>query len=343
MCRRVAMVWLGGLVAAGAGWAGPRNLRDELRSLPAETGISVAIISDGKLRIPHMASPEEDWAETGVPGAAKHTLHDDGTLSPDGTLAAFPYYEARPCLTWRNCDPGADKSIFLAIIHIDGSEVIKYPHVIRPSEMCWTRDNSKLAMVAQSATDAHRQLLVLDLNTDNVKRVADGKFVAITPQCWSPGGKQLVYFVGEKDWNRPGAIRITDIETLKYRDLLIDRSRCKEGDIMCASPYPTWSPDGDWIAYLQHKAYWAIHPSGKGRKKIFRSRGALSPLQWSPDTRFALYADCCALLDTLRCMCEIGRIRVMRLSDHKKIEIASDGFQDMFIPRWTWIQQKRPR
>lgn len=162
----------------------------------------------------------------------------------------------------------------------------------------------------------------------------------MTPQCWSPDGTQLVYFAGEKDYGRPGAIRILDIATGESRELLHDNSKCKENSF-CVSPYPTWSPDGKWIAYFQEKTYWAVHPSGEGRKELFRRHDALSPMQWSPDGRYALYANCCAFRDTWRCMCEIGRIHVRRLADNADVEISADGFQDMYIPLWTWVQKKR--
>ena len=207
-------------------------------------------------------------------------------------------------------------------------------------EMCWTRDNSKLAMVAQLENTPQRQLVVLHLDSDKVDRVADGDTVAVTPQCWSPDGKQLVYFAGKKKSDGPGVIRVLDTTTQVSRDLLHGGPDCDE-DILCASPYPTWSPDGEWIAYFQKEAYRAVHPSGEGVKLLFRRHNALSPLQWSPDMRYALYADCCALRDTLRCMCEIGRIRVRRLADNSDLEVFADGYQDMYIPRWTWIQKRR--
>jgi hypothetical protein len=318
----------------------PGSLRDELTHMSAETGISVAMFDHGKLTTSLMGSPKNGWNDVEIPGAIGHSWSYEGMLSPDGTLAAFPYWEVAPCPSWKNCDVEASRHYFLAVAHTDGSGVRKYPGIVLPSEMCWTRDNSKVAMVAHLENSPQPQLVVLDLDTGKADRVADGKKVAVTPQCWSPDGKQLVYFDGEKDSERPGTIRILDTATRETRDLFHDNSKCPKNKF-CVSPYPTWSPDGEWIAYYQEKTYWAVHPSGERRKKLFRRGGALSPLQWSPDGRYALYADCCAFRDTFRCMCEIGRIRVRRLADNADVEISGDGYQDMFIPRWTWILKTR--
>jgi WD40-like Beta Propeller Repeat len=323
------------------------SLRDELTHIPAETGMSVAIFDHGKLTTAPMGSPKNDWNGVEISGAIGHSWSHEGMLSPDGTLAAFPYWEVDPCPPWKNCDVEADRHYFLAVAHTDGSGVRKYPQIVLPSEMCWTRDNSKLAMVAHMENDPQSQLVVLDLVSGKADLFADGKKVAVTPQCWSPDGKNLVYFASEKDlayspgekkYDRPGTIRVLDIATREYRDILHGNSKCPN---FCVSPFPTWSPDGEWIAYYQEKTYWAVHPSGEGRKELFRRGNALSPLQWSPDGRYALYADCCAFRDTWRCMCEIGRIRVRRLADNADVEISGDGYQNMYVPRWTWIQKKR--
>lgn len=315
------------------------TLRDELKYLPANTGISVTMFDHGQLKTAQMGVAKGGWNSVEIPGAMGHSWSYEGMLSPDGTLAAFPYWEVDPCPSWKNCDVSADRHYFLAVAHTDSSGVRKYPQIVLPSQMCWTPDNSKLAMVAQLENESRAQLIVLDLDSGRADRIADGRKVAITPQCWSPDGKQLVYFAGENDNDRPGTIRILDTATGQSRDLLQDDSTC-HGNGFCVSPYPTWSPDGEWIAYFQKKRYWAMHPSGGGRKKLFRRGGALSPLQWSPDGRYALYADCCALWDTLRCMCEIGRVHVRRLADNEDVKISEDGYQNMFIPRWTWIKKK---
>jgi hypothetical protein len=340
MRKRMGVAWLSGLALAGVCWAGERSLQDELQNLPAEAGISVAMFDHGELSTaPIGYYAKHNWKKVAIPGAVGHSFSYEGMLSPDGTLAAFPYWEVNPCPSWKTCDLEADHHYYLAIVPTDGGGVRKYPQIVLPSEMCWSRDNSKLAMVEQSDNDPHRQLLVFYLASGKADRVVDGKAVGVTPQCWSPDGKQMVYFAGDKESAGPGAIRIWDTVAQTSRDLFHGGPDCT-GHIMCANPYPTWSPDGEWIAYFHEKAYWAIHPSGEGRKRLFRRSNALSPMQWSPDMHYALYADCCALRDTWRCMCEIGRVRVRRLADNADVEISGDGYQDMYIPRWTWIQKR---
>jgi hypothetical protein len=54
---------------------------------------------------------------------------------------------------------------------------------------------------------------------------------------------------------------------------------------------PTWSPDGKWIAFRDGDTYYAIHPDGSGRKKLFHNYWgtAVSGLYWSPDSRIVAY------------------------------------------------------
>jgi hypothetical protein len=340
MEKQILLWWLSALVVTGTCWARQDSPPDEMPQMLADSGVTVALFDHGKLSMANLGSPNADWTEAEIPGAIGHSWSDEGMVSPDGTLVAFPYWEVDPCPSVKACDVEADRHYFLAIAHRYGVDVWKFPQIILPAEMCWSRDDSKLAMIAQPEDSPRRELIVLHLDSERTERVGDGKTAAVTPQCWSPDGRQLVFFVGDKSPAGPGAIRIMDLVTGKSRDIFHGGPDCT-GNIMCASPYPTWSPDGRWIAYFQRKSYWAIQPSGVGKKKLFRRGSALSPLQWSPDMRYALYADCCAFRDTWRCMCEIGRIRVRRLADNDEFAISSDGYQDMYIPRWTWIQLQR--
>src|SRR5262249_32265504 len=119
----------------------PHSLRDELKHMSLDRGISVAMFDHGKLSTAPIRYPKDDWNELEIPGAMGHSWSYEGLLSPDGTLAAFPYWEVDPCPSWKNCDVKADRHYFLAVAHTDGSGVRKYPQIVLPSEMCWTHDN----------------------------------------------------------------------------------------------------------------------------------------------------------------------------------------------------------
>ena len=109
MRKRMGVAWLSGLALAGVCWAGERSLQDELQNLPAEAGISVAMFDHGELSTaPIGYYAKHNWKEVAIPGAVGHSFSYEGMLSPDGTLAAFPYWEVNPCPSWKTCDLEAD-------------------------------------------------------------------------------------------------------------------------------------------------------------------------------------------------------------------------------------------
>src|SRR5258708_11009523 len=91
----------------------PHSLRYDLTHMPAETGMSVAMFDDGKLATAPMGSSKNDWNDVDIPGAIGHSWSYEGMLSPDGTLAAFPYWEVDPCPSVKNCDVEANRHYFL--------------------------------------------------------------------------------------------------------------------------------------------------------------------------------------------------------------------------------------
>ena len=109
MRKRMGVAWLSGLALAGVCWAGERSLQDELQNLPAEAGISVAMFDHGELSTaPIGYYAKHNWKKVAIPGAVGHSFSYEGMLSPDGTLAAFPYWEVNPCPSWKTCDLEAD-------------------------------------------------------------------------------------------------------------------------------------------------------------------------------------------------------------------------------------------
>lgn len=164
----------------------------------------------------------------------------------------------------------------LSLSSIDSSIRLEYPYPHSPDvffhfgDLSWSNDKSKIATLVYTS-DRGPLLQLLDLRSGVTKDVAPDA-VGLTSQCWSPDDQKIVY-------ESHDGIRTVDLKTGKS-SLLVN-----EG------VWPTWSPDGRWIAYLDHKTYRAIHPDGKGRRRLFHHHEAYSPLYWSPDLRFVAYVN----------------------------------------------------
>jgi hypothetical protein len=67
----------------------------------------------------------------------------------------------------------------------------------------------------------------------------------------------------------------------------------------------TWSPDGKWISlfvgdgdYAAGGTFYVVPATGAGEKKaLFHQKYAVSPMWWSPDSRFVAYVAWAGLLE----------------------------------------------
>lgn len=182
-----------------------------------------------------------------------------GTVSRDGTLVAFSLQR-----------PTQVPASALAIMKSDNSDLREFPNVARPGEMCWSNDMAHLATGTVDATTATFRLTLLDIEANSARDIA-AHMGRLTTQCWSLDGKEIVF---ESDGN----VVVQSVEGGQPRILGVGKA-------------PTWSPDGNWIAYLdEHEhTFYAIHPSGDGKKKLFHSRDGMAGLYWSPDARIVAY------------------------------------------------------
>lgn len=95
---------------------------------------------------------------------------------------------------------------------------------------------------------------------------------------------------------------------------------------------PTWSPDGEWIAYLDHDTYYAMRPDGKEKNPLFRKKHAFGALWWSPDSRLVSYSTVTAVLDG-----QYSRLYVRRLSDNSDVRVAKPDF----VGEYQWVTNSK--
>jgi WD40 repeat protein len=296
---------------------GQMKLREELINRQQEGGYVLASFSHGSVYTANF-SKRDDWLEdTKLPPPADHV--QDGLISPDGKLIALFFSDfSGPIRYW------------LGIIGRDGSDLHDYQEVL--SAFCWSPNSRRLIVRGKSPQGTYKPML-LDLESGVSSGIDVPTRASFTSQCWSPDGQRLVYHVLDREprpWTpenskkkeppNPGTIFIYDIEQKKAQEL----GRGQDA---------TWSPDGNWIAYWNAGAAWRVKPTGEARERLFKRKEPESPLVWSPDSRLVLYFHCCYLAPSLRCMCDVGRDYVRRLSDHSEVR-AGEGSPSSHTDVW---------
>jgi hypothetical protein len=222
-----------------------------------------------------------------VPGGGRPAgqLTDEGVFTRDGSLIALVL----------------ERPVALGVMKGDNSDVRRFPSVSRAIPTCWSYDNARIALLALLPDSPSKvKGAVFDFASQSLQDF-DETATKITSQCWSPDGKAIVY-------ESAGKVRIRDFDAPRPREIV-------------AGAAPTWSPDGNWIAYLDENehTYYKIRPSGEDRQKLFRNKHGMPGLYWSPDSRIVAYTfeGAFFLADT-----EYYRLRVRRLEDNSDDWVA---------------------
>ncbi len=276
----IALVLLGGAVRLNSRNQAPKvsALRDELIRLQKESGLSLVVIQDNRIRAVSFA----DRALKEVREILKSGTALEGTISPDGAELAFDFCSEpglqHPLPNVTMC--GGREN--LAVVATDGTGFREFPNLRYGLQPCWSYDDAKAADGWQNRSQTPGWgggLKIVDLKSGHIESV-DGLDAFVTSQCWSPDGKRIVYTLNQE----------RGIQTVRLYDTTEKKSRG-----LADGGNATWSPDGNWIAYLHcppdlHNCeYDEIRPDGSERQRLFAVEVASGGLFWSPDSKMVAY------------------------------------------------------
>lgn len=195
------------------------------------------LLSESLRREVDAAEATHDWP------AAERTLRTLIALAPDAA-------EARQRLATLQRENGPillGKSRALWLVAPDGSEPRQLTdelHVIWP---VWSPDRSQIAFYAPDPEDpmGNVSLYTVGIDGDDPQRLVDGVSAHAAP-AWSPDGTRIAYtsFAGYDPVYETGSIgvRVIDVASGRESDLT--------GDAYPLAFNPTWSPDGNEIAFI---------------------------------------------------------------------------------------------
>jgi hypothetical protein len=273
------------------------GVRDQLASLQRESGLTVGAFSWTVRSISF--AKRKLAADTLLPPPVGRA--QNGAVSPHGEQIAFE---------WRYPNSLSYESR-LAVANRDGTNVREFREIKNPDTVCWSPDESKLAVYseAQKGSPANGKLYLLDLPAHIVREIATGPAL-LTPQCWSPDDRQIVYEIPTSG-AKTGENRIVVYEFVQKASRDLGRGA-----------YPTWSPDGKRIALYDQNGYYLLHWPELDRTLLLTVKNATTGLLWSPESLFVAYGVCCQypLLEGAN-----ARIYVRRLSDNSEDWVADIG------------------
>lgn len=215
----------------------------------------------------------------------------------------------------------------LRVLRSDGTALKEYP-TIRSAVMCWSPHRSLIAMQIANVPPAPAvEPFLAIFDPDSGKSTAIANDSLVTAQCWSPNSQEVVY-------GSNGSVWIYDTETNKARKLT-------DGQ------WPTWSPDGKWIAFVRGDAFYEIHPDGSGLRLFFARKNPASGLLWSPDSKLVAYSSQAGFFEGQWRIIdvEVYRLRVRRLDDGSEYSIDRNvsglGIQWMENPQFKTPDRKK--
>jgi len=237
---------------------------------------SVSVVRNGQVQLINTIKVS---AASGPGWIAEIKDDTDPTLSPDGEQVAL--------VARRAGQKVAEAIVIYSLRDHTASQVVEVPY--RIARLAWSPMGEEIAFVAQPERFVIK-LYSVSLETRQISAVdPEHEIVAVS---WSPDGKEIAVTEPEgssAEGASQGGLFVFNRQT---------KSRRKIGE----GGWPSWSPNGEFIAYLdgaQENCY-VVNPDGSNRRRLFSYKqnrfarlfswySLMYPLVWSPDMRYLLY------------------------------------------------------
>ena len=237
------------------------------------------------------ANPRDEyWSNDWV-----YSYHAD--VSPDGSRIVYVTCEFPFPHSGYGYPPGYE----LAIVNIDGTGLQRLTIDGRfTAYPAWSPGGRRIAFIRTEPTDSDYRYAdpryyhpfesqIVILSDRGTKRVFGTKGVGMYPPVWSPDGERLAFLVnqpaeGEKDPYRPRN---------QYAHILFQIRPDGSGGSRLgeATTLPTWSPDGERLAFGLEDEVYTVRLDGTDRRLVVDDFRA-NQVSWSPDgTELLLASD----------------------------------------------------
>jgi hypothetical protein len=302
--------------ASNPGYAGTSNeaLLSELSKRQEQDGLTLISILRNKVYTVDFSKRSLNLA----PSALKNLSFRYGTVSPDGTHAAFdscdhlsggqPSQESEA-----NCDGPSN----LGTAMIDGSDFRAFPEIASPSfGICWSPGSSKFALFGGPVGG----LEIVDLQTRKSEAI-DDRDSFVEPQCWSADDSLIVY-----TRNKP-----------MKQTVVIYNVKTKQKIEIAAGGNASWVPGTDEISFkncgedLQRCIYYGIRPDGSHTRVLFKTLASTTALSWSSDGRLASYVSVGRPNEPKSVA---WRLRVRRIADNSEVSVSNLSDTDPIFFQW---------
>ena len=244
--------------------------------LAYQTGLNKAyVVREGRVELIH---PKTDQVNSrGVGSGIRHQA--DPAFAPDGKQVAFV----------RQSSPGPNNEVIAVQNLSDGTslDLVSLPMFVY--SVSWAPNGKEIAFIAEKANDKVTRfgLYIVRLEDRQITPLTPGSFLDPNSSAsWSPDGQEIAVVA----WPEGTAKERRDSVVVVKRASGSQRS-------IAYGRYPSWSLDGEVIAYLDGQHCYTIRPDGTNSQLLFSfNRWPLrrwytlkGPLLWSPDMKYLIY------------------------------------------------------